>query len=344
MREFFQAVDSCNPNVETRTVTVIRGERIGEKAVLSGGAVVWLSDPNGFLAGHETGLKQLTGTGIRDFEGASIYTERVGHGKKMVICGAGHVAIPIVRLAKMIGMYVTVLDDREQFTKTAAAAGADRTMCGPFGENLRRIEGDPDTYFVIVTRGHSFDRECLTEILRKPNAYIGMMGSKRRISMDRQNMIDAGYDPALINRVHAPIGLDIGGETPEEIAISILGEIIQVKNENRDFSFPSDIMTAILGTEHVAPLSQRMVLATIVARRGSAPRQAGTKMLVLEDGSIINTIGGGLLEGKAIQRAVQMLEKEHPDPVLYHARLKADDAAEEGEVCGGDLDLFLEEV
>jgi xanthine dehydrogenase accessory factor len=344
MKEFFEILNDCNPNSETMTATIVSGGGTGEKAIFSDGKLVWASDKEGFLPAHEAELLKQKDTGLMEFNGTKIFMECVGHRKKMVICGAGHVAIPIIQLARMIGMYVTVLDDREEFTKRADEAGADKTLTGPFGENLKKIKGDKDTYFVIVTRGHSYDRQCLTEILKKPHAYIGMMGSKRRIAMGRQNMKDAGFDPQLIDSVHAPIGLNIGSETPEEISISILAEIIQVKNARKASTYPDDIMTAILGSDHEPPQSQRKVLATIADRQGSAPRQVGTKMLIFEDGSIINTIGGGLLEATAIKRGVEMLREEHPQPQFYHVGLKATDAAKVGEVCGGDLDIFLEEI
>ena len=123
-----------------------------------------------------------------------------------------------------------------------------------------------------------------------------------------------------------------------------MAEIIQVKNARKASTYPDDIMTAILGSNHEPPQSQRKVLATIADRQGSAPRQVGTKMLIFEDGLIINTIGGGLLEATAIKRGVEMLREEHPQPQFYHVGLKATDAAKVGEVCGGDLDIFLEEI
>jgi xanthine dehydrogenase accessory factor len=344
VKEFFETIKNSNPNEQCVTAAVISGSHIGEKAVCTGGKVRYLSDDNGFLASHRDQLEKVHGTGIMDIDGVSVYAERISRSKKMVICGAGHDAIAVTRLAKMIGMHVTVLDDRAEFVEKAEKAGADVGMAGSFDKTLPGIEGDEDTFFVIVTRGHQYDKQCLREILKKPHAYIGMMGSHRRVEMAKQNMVDEGFDRDLVYSIHSPIGLDINSETPEEIAISILAEVIQVKNAKKSSTFPDDIMTAILGGPHAGPDPRRKALATIIDRNGSAPREVGTKMLIFPDGTIVNTIGGGLFEYQTICRAVEMLKKENPKPEIVRVDLNATDAAKEGEVCGGALTVFLEEV
>lgn len=344
MKEFFETIDGLNPNEEALAAVVVSGSHIGEKCVISGGKICFEAPENGFFSSHQEELAGIHETGLAKAGGAEIYAERISHGKKMVICGAGHVSLPVIRLAKMIGMQVTVLDDRADFVENAKKAGADVGLAGAFADTLPGIQGDPDTFFVIVTRGHQFDKQCLREILKKPHAYIGMMGSRRRVVMAKQNMIDEGFDPDLVNSVCSPIGIDIHSETPEEIAVSILAEVIQVKNAKKTSTFPGDIMEAILGTPHEKADPRRKVLSTIIRRNGSAPREIGTKMLIYPDGSTVNTIGGGLFEYQTIRHAVEMLKKEHPQPEVFHADLTATDASKEGEVCGGALDVYLEEV
>ncbi len=343
MREFFKAIKSVDPDKECFSVTLLEGEGAGEKAVMSGGAPFYLSRPEGFIKAH---LKELSDAlpGCGSIDGSGYYKELIGHRKDMVICGCGHVSIPIIKLAKTVGFNVIAIDDRSEFVKNALKAGADQGIEDSFENALKGIKGNSFTYFVIVTRGHSYDEECLKEISSKPHAYIGAMGSKRRIAIVKENLINAGVDRQVIESLHSPIGLDIGSETPEEIAVSVLAEIISVKNKIRDSAFPKDIMTEILGTEHQSPYEGRMVLATIIRKSGSAPREVGTKILVTDQGKAVNTIGGGLMEAQVIKTAREILEKGAGALKVIRVGLDNDAASKEGEVCGGELDILLEMI
>ena len=153
------------------------------------------------------------------------------------------------------------------------------------------METDQDTYAVIVTRGHRYDEDCLYGLLSMERekglafAYIGMMGSRRRTAMVREHMAELGIDRAQLDRVHAPIGLPIGAETPEEIAVSVFGEIIQVKSgKGLSEGYSGELLAAVPGGCGSESGTQQAVLATIIARQGSAPRSVGTKMLVRADG------------------------------------------------------------
>ena len=231
MKEFFEAIDNCNPNMNNFTFTVIKGQGFGEKAVLSSGSVVWCSESDGFLMSHYDELVTFNKAGIYELAGASVYIEQICREKKIIICGAGHVSIPIIKIAKIIGFHVTVIDDRPNFTDNGWKAGADIAVCDEFDKALADIAGDLDTYFVIVTRGHQYDSECLRIILNKSSAYVGMMGSRRRVYIVKDNMIQEGFNPERVMSVNSPIGLAIKAQTPEEIAVSVMAEIIEVKNQ-----------------------------------------------------------------------------------------------------------------
>lgn len=343
MNEFFRAIENCDPNSDSVSLTVISGESLGEKGVVTDGKIVCLSNGDGFIRAHENELAGITESGIHSIDGTEVYTEYVGHEKRLIVCGCGHVSIPIISLGKMVGFRVTAIDDRPEFGENAKKAGADEVISAPFNETLQSIESDQFTYYVIVTRGHHWDEECLKLICQKAHAYVGMMGSKRRVAIVKENLVKEGIDKDVMASVHSPIGLKIGSETPEEIAISILAEIIQVKNVKKDYAIPKDILSAINGTGHEEALPGRKILATIISKQGSAPREAGTKMLITED-AIVNTIGGGLLESKIITKAREMLSSANAKPVLMHLTLSADAASLEGEVCGGVVDVFLEEI
>lgn len=152
----------------------------------------------------------------------------------LIVVGAGHIAVPLAAMAKICEFQVTVLDDRPQFSNTARFPTADEVIAGPFRAELDRLRQgkaafDNDTYIVLVTRGHQYDVESLLEVLDDPLAYIGMIGSRRRIRAVFELLeTEQGIPPSKFDRVYAPIGLNIGAITPAEIAVCIMAEIINV--------------------------------------------------------------------------------------------------------------------
>ena len=190
------------------------------------------------IDGAEAGKKILlkgepkdTDSVFVDEKGERIFQERISRPAKLVICGAGHVSMPIIRMGKMLGFHVTVVEDRPKFADDARRAEADQVYCEPFEDGLAKIKGDTDTWFVIVTRGHRYDTDCLRTILGKPRAYVGMMGSKRRTEIVKDQLEAEGVERDMLEAVHTPIGLKIAAETPEEIAVSIMAEIIQIEKQ-----------------------------------------------------------------------------------------------------------------
>lgn len=147
----------------------------------------------------------------------------------LVICGGGHIALPLCRMAKTLGFVVTVIDDRPAFADTARFALADRVRCLPYEQALKDQPLDPATAVVVVTRGHRHDLECVRSVLGRGAGYVGMIGSRRRVAGVREILSREGFPPGEVARLHAPIGLDIGAETPAEIALSILAEITLVR-------------------------------------------------------------------------------------------------------------------
>jgi len=246
-----------------------------------------------------------------------------------------------------MGFRVTAIDDREQFVQNALDHGADEGICSGFEEALAGIPGDPDTFFIIVTRGHMSDSECLLSIVKKPYAYVGMIGSRRKVGLVKQMLADSGITQDVIESVHSPIGLDIGAETPEEIAVAIMAEIIEVKNKTRKSTgIPTEIMKALLSAER-----SPAVLATIISKKGSSPRAAGTRMLVEDGGIITGTIGGGCAEATVIAYASEVLrdlevkeKHEAKNPVIMYVDMTGKDVAESGMICGGAIEVLLEIV
>ena len=370
-KAFYEAIDEADQDKTALLITVIDGEYAGEKALFSGSELMWASDTGGFvrfMESHKGKLLSISESGLIEIDGHMVYAENLGSDTKLVICGAGHVSMAVIAIGKLLGMHVTVIDDRQELVQNAIAKGADEAVCKGFEEALREIRGDNDTYYVIVTRGHRYDMDCLRILARKRYAYIGMIGSRKKVRLVMETLAEEGVAKEFLDSVYAPIGLRIGAETPEEIAVAVMAQIIEVKNRvKRTLGFPGDIMKALQ-----AEGRDRLVMATIIARQGSSPRGVGSKMLIAKDGSITGTIGGGLVEGSAIARGKQMLQDEERGavamergamtmecgpavmehepavmehgPVIMYVDMSAGTAEEDGMVCGGRVQVLLEIV
>ena len=339
MAEFYEALASLDPNARNVVMTVVEGPHFGDKCLLSGGNAA--ASCGEFFPAHLEEARAVTKSGSVLIIGEKVFCEVLGHEKKFVICGGGHISMPLIQMCRMLGCPVTVLEDRPTFADNARAAGATQVICDSFEQGLARVEGDEDTFFIIVTRGHRHDKVCLNAISRKRHAYIGMIGSRRRVTLVKQNLVEEeGCDPEVIAAVHTPIGLKIGAETPEEIAIAIMAEIIQVKSESgRNSTWPREIIRTIC-SENAAEGPK--ALATIIARKGSAPRDVGTKMLILQDGRCVGTIGGGCVEADVTRSARMMLDDPAARAQVFHVDMTGDAAEDEGMVCGGVIDVLVE--
>jgi xanthine dehydrogenase accessory factor len=147
----------------------------------------------------------------------------------LYIFGGGHVSAQIIPLASRVGFKVEVIDDRPEFADAEKFPDAARVHQYPFEGVLGKIPVDESSYLVIVTRGHIHDKTVLEQCLKTKARYIGMIGSRRKKTMIYEKLLEEGFTKEDLDRVHAPIGLEIGAETPEEIAVSIVAELIQVR-------------------------------------------------------------------------------------------------------------------
>jgi xanthine dehydrogenase accessory factor len=150
----------------------------------------------------------------------------------LVIAGGGHIGQALAAQACLLGFDILVIDDRREFTSPELFPEDVNTRCGRIAEELDRLAVGGDTYIVIVTRGHLGDAEALAACLHKPAAYIGMIGSRRKVALMRKEFIESGRAAAAeFDRVYAPIGLDIGAATVPEIAASIVAQLIAVRRK-----------------------------------------------------------------------------------------------------------------
>jgi xanthine dehydrogenase accessory factor len=158
---------------------------------------------------------------------------------RLVIAGGGHVGQAVAAQASLVGFDLVVVDDRPDFTDPRSFPTDTARLCGPIGEQLAGLKFDPATYVVIVTRGHQHDAEALAVCLSKPAAYLGMIGSRRKVAIMRRAFLkDRRCSAAAFDRVHAPIGLEIGALTVPEIAASIVAELIAVRRLSRTGLIP----------------------------------------------------------------------------------------------------------
>ncbi len=350
---FYDSFAFMNPMEEYCLITGLHGRLLGEHCLIKGERVISASE--GWPAVRENGgggqekngerlwkpdpaslrniLPESDGT-IRTEEGR-FFVETIGMRRTLILCGLGHVGRQVLILANMLGFETCVLEDRPLVAEGARELGADRILTGSFEENLRMVPEHAGNLYVIMTRGHRYDMECLKIILKRKSTYVGMMCSRKRIAEARRLMAEEGIGEEAFDRLHAPIGLDIGAETPEEIAVSVMAEIVSVMRKTGADSIPKEIMKALSD-------SRRRVLAQIVSRSGSAPRKAGSRMVIYEDGSFAGTIGGGCIEADIIRRSRELLF-EMGGPSLVKVDLSGKNAADtEGASCGGVMEVLLE--
>jgi xanthine dehydrogenase accessory factor len=160
-----------------------------------------------------------------------IYVEPIIPKPMLVVVGVGHVGKAVAHLAKWLGFLVAVCDDRADFCTPITVPDADQFFPIPLEELSKQLTINPWTYIVLTTRGVDVDIRGLPSILEKPAGYIGVIGSKRRWATTTKKLIESGIPFDLLQKVHSPIGLDIHAETPEEIAVSIMAEIIKLRSQ-----------------------------------------------------------------------------------------------------------------
>ncbi len=340
---FFEILKGLDMRRKHLIATVISGPESGERVILSEGRCV-CGGEEGLLAEHMPELRALEGVGIAVIGDQEVYYEELQGRPKIVICGGGHVGLALAGLLVQLRAEVTVIDDRPMYADLARETGADRVICDSFQQALAAVEDDRNIYFVIMTRGHRFDMVCLKEIMKKPHAYIGLMASRKRAAMIRQTIVEEGFSEAEAEALHVPIGLKIGAETPDEIAVSVAAELIKVHSEGRKRAqMPKEITETVL---HAGTGELPCVLATIIHRKGSGPRDAGTKMLIRADGRTVGTVGGGCNESAVITLARRMMAApDGPKCIRHLIDLRFDDTeSEDGMACGGTMEVFLEMI
>ncbi|MFD1040247.1 XdhC family protein [Virgibacillus byunsanensis] len=166
----------------------------------------------------------------------------------LIVAGAGHVSEPVAEIGKMLDFYVTVIDDRKEFANHSRFPYVDHVVCSSYIDFFKNVRITPQTYILLLTRGHKFDVVSLQELLKREEmmrieertTYIGMIGSRRRISGVFEQLKSEFTDHNFVN-IYSPVGLDIGAQTPAEIAVSIMAEVLKVKNASSGNSLKEKI-------------------------------------------------------------------------------------------------------
>lgn len=279
--------------------------------------------------------------------GASILIEPYFPEPHLIVLGGGHIAKPLAEFGSKVGFLVTVVDDRPKFANNARFPDADKVICESFNNCFTELDLNESSSVVIVTRGHRNDMDCLKQVLNYKTSYVGMIGSKRRVKIVREQLLNEGYSEELINKVNAPIGLEIGAITPEEIAISIIAQVI---SNRRLASIKADDTSSIKVNwpeldrsvlEELCKIADDpKALITVIETKGSVPRKAGAKMLVWPYGKTVGSIGGGCAEGEVINIAWDVIRRG--GFMVHDIDMTGQIAEEEGMVCGGIMRVLIE--
>lgn len=237
---FFEEIENLNKS-KTDFVVITKIPREDEKIQT---LEKWACTETGFYGSESEAVSSLVKSIRENFyqlkykdaylarEG--FYVEPFFNHENVCIIGGGHVGKVLADLCRMVGFYVTVVDDREEFANPVRFGNVDEVRVVPEYENIADyVRINPHSYVVIVTRGHSYDKEALAQILQTEAKYIGMIGSKNKRNHVYQNLLTDGFTYADLEKVHSPIGIDINADTPEEIAVSIVAEMIKVRRKSK---------------------------------------------------------------------------------------------------------------
>ena len=285
-----------------------------------------------------------------DNNGTLILSEQFIPKPRLIILGAGHIALSLCEIASKIEFSVVVCDDRLSFANVSRFPDAKNIICDSFENSIQKLNINKYDYVTILTRGHRHDFDCLNNILagQLPH-YIGMIGSKRRVAIIRQMLIEQGFDKDIVDRLSSPIGLNIGALTPEEIAVSIVAQLIQCKRkgdfilnqtEQKHTNSEADIEAiSYLANNQIDGFA---VLVTVIDAKGSVPRNIGAKMLVIpNENKIIGSIGGGCAEADVLRIARDI---DIVGGFKTHLIDMTDTAEQDGMVCGGSMKVLIERI
>lgn len=161
---------------------------------------------------------------------ARVFIELQAHEPRMIVFGAGHIGRTLARMAALARFRVTLVDERAEYADPELFPGCERVICMPYIDSVAATEIDERSHVVVVTPGHIKDREVLEKVLLYKSAYVGLVSSGKKMVEMKRAFIDSGLDKDRVEAIFAPIGINLGSTTPEEIAIEILAQIVAFRN------------------------------------------------------------------------------------------------------------------
>jgi xanthine dehydrogenase accessory factor len=162
-----------------------------------------------------------------------VFVEPFRKPKHLIICGAGHIALPLSVIVKMLNFRVTVIDNRRNFANPKRFPHVDKVVVGDHAKKLAQIRIDSDTAIMIVTQGNEYDFECLRAVIKSDAGYIGVISSQPKRVKFFKRLKEQGIEDKWLKRIRIPAGIDIGAQTPEEIAVSIASELVAIQNKEK---------------------------------------------------------------------------------------------------------------
>ena len=276
-------------------------------------------------------------------DGEEIYKRRFQKPTRLIILGGGYIAQALCHFATELEFEVVVTDDRPAFANWQLFPQAAGIVCDAFDRAIDQIDIRAEDYVVVATRGHKQDADCLRILLADDMimpAYIGMLGSRRRVRELFHMLEGEGYDPIKMEQIHTPIGLPIGAITPEEISISILAELLQCRctayKRSGGILEQTNVDLRVLS---FLEKPEEKVIALVIERNGSTPVKSGAIMAIDRLGNAYGTVGGGCSEHDVIMKAMQVFRQQKDCTMLVD--MSNDVAMEEGMACGGRMWLAL---
>ena len=338
-RQWYQILwELLQKKEEIRTAVILTEPFVGSRVLWEDGGMVGTGQFSQEINNVEIWKEIMNHPGVYEIMEwgmkVSVYVEVISRRPRLVILGGGHISKSLCIMGKMLGFHVTVMDDRSEFANLERFSEADEVICDSFSQCGSRITDMPNTYYVIVTRGHQGDFVCAMQILSRQSAYVGMIGSHAKVEKTKEKLEKDGMSRECLEKLHAPIGLKIGAQTPEETGISIMAQIIQVKNSRDVHGLDGNMGDWFNNAD--AGLA---VMAEIIEKKGSAPRGAGSRMLILSDGSSMGSVGGGLAEYSVMKTAKDMKQDQ-----ILEFRMDGRESASTGMICGGKIRVLMEMI
>jgi xanthine dehydrogenase accessory factor len=187
------------------------------------------------MPGRETRLLQyeLKDIGMVCGGGMSVFLEPLVDAHSLIIFGAGHIGSALSKVSKMLGFTTAVVDNRPEFANEEKLPWADRVIADDYLKALQDLSFSDNTYVVILTHRHVHDFEILEYCIEQPLSYLGMIGSRKKVGKAFDQLREKGVDEEAIKRIHAPIGMNIGAESPEELAVAIAAQLIAVRSGSK---------------------------------------------------------------------------------------------------------------